>query len=247
MSWPRRTPPSTQTSVAAVDGGDDALQDVDGRLHAVELASAVVAGHDRVHAVLRGKVRVLGGHDALQDEGQRRPASDRREVVPREAGEQLLLQLGEAVGVDPTAVGRARSRRREVAVRSRELEPGAPVALPVAQQRQVHGQHDRRVPGGLRALDELAGAGRLCLRVELEPADAVRGRLRDLLHRAGRQRREDERDAGRRRSAGRGRLGVGMGQAVGRHRGDGERHGRRLAQHRRPGVDPGDVDEHARP
>ena len=39
----------------AVDRSDDALQDVDGRLHPVELAGAVIARHDRVHAVLRGK------------------------------------------------------------------------------------------------------------------------------------------------------------------------------------------------
>ena len=69
----------------AVDGRDDLLQDVDRRRNAVELAGSVVRDDDRVGPVLDGEACVLGGQDPLEDERQRRPASDRRRCRPRPA------------------------------------------------------------------------------------------------------------------------------------------------------------------
>ena len=61
---------------------------------------AVVADDDRVDAVLDGDRGVLGGQDALEHERQRRPAADRREVVPGQPDLGLALEHGDPAGVD---------------------------------------------------------------------------------------------------------------------------------------------------
>ena len=64
------------------------------------------------------------------------------------------VQLGLAGASSRLDRGVARTSR-EVAER-RQREPGSPVAVAVAEHRQVHGQDDRAVAGGRGALDERA-------------------------------------------------------------------------------------------
>ena len=230
---------------ATVDRRDDLREDIDRGRDAIELAGAVIADDDAVDPVLGAKPRIVPGHDALDHQRERRPAADRGQVVPREPGEDRLLELREPVGVDATGMGRA-AAGHQVAVRTDQVEARPSIAGPVAQHGQVDGHDDRPVAGCFGSLDELTGAGRVGLRVQLEPADAGRGARRDLLHRPGRHRREDVRDAGDRRRPSHGDLAVRMGEPLGRHRRDGQRHRRRLPEHGRGGVDPADVHEHAR-
>ena len=111
----------------------------------------MVADDDGVDAVLDGEPGVLGGHDPLEHERERRPGPDRRQVGPDErrfhAGsveQRRDVERGAAV---------ARGHVREVA-HVRQEEPGPPVTIPIAEHGQVHGQDDRAVAGGLGPLDE---------------------------------------------------------------------------------------------
>ncbi len=111
----------------------------------------MVADDDGVDAVLDGEPGVLGGHDPLEHERERRPGSDRRQVGPHErrfhawgVEQRRDVERGTAV---------AGGHVREVA-HVRQEEPGPPVTIPIAEHGQVHGQDDRAVAGGLGPLDE---------------------------------------------------------------------------------------------
>ena len=63
------------------------------------------------------------------------------------------------------------------------IETVADHLVAVAEHGDVHGEAERLVAGGGGALHELTGEGRVGLDVQLEPAPAVRRRLRDGLER----------------------------------------------------------------
>ena len=58
---------------------------------------------DAIDAVIGRETGVLRGHDPLEDERERRPATDRGEVVPRQPGQAALLQLREPTLPLPTS------------------------------------------------------------------------------------------------------------------------------------------------
>ena len=232
-SRPRRTPPSTQSSVLW-RGRRDLLEDVDRGRRPIELAPAVVRDDDRVDAVLGGEPSVLAGHDALEDERQPRPRADRRERLPRQVASRATRRRSRrrarvvAVARGSHASGQGRrprscraGRRARTRIGGRDRGSRAPAGRPSGRSRR-----NRRPPPARRGF----GSARVDLGVELEQAGRVRGRRRDLLDRRRRHRRGDERDPGGRRRAGGRQLRVGVGEAVGRHRGDRDGHGRRTCR-----------------
>ena len=117
------------------------------------------------------------------------------------------------------AVRRRRSQRSCRADGSSKPDP--PVAVAIAEQRQVDGQDDRPVAGRRGPLDERTASPRVGLDVELEPA----GRRPARRPRPSSIERDDVVESvngtpAAAAAAGGRRLAVGVGQAVGGHRGD---------------------------
>ena len=127
---------------------------------------------------------------------------------------------------------------REIA-EGRQDEARPPVAVAVAEHRQVHRDDQGAETGRLGALDERAGDRRVGLRVQLEPARATGCPGRHGLDRVGGRRRQRVRDPCRCRPTGRLDLTVRMGQRLERHRRDRDREGARLADERGPRIDRG--------
>ena len=222
MSRPRRTPPSTQTSVRPSTAATTSLEHVDRGRDPVELARPVVADDDRVDAVLDGEAGVLGGQDALEHERQRRPPADRRRGPTTSATAWAgRLEALEAARRDRSRwVGPARAREVAEARAARSRSVGRARGSRGPGRSTV--SEDRAVAGRGGALDELRGSARVRLGVELEPARRVGGRGGDLLDRARRHRRQRERHAGRRGRRGRSRPrrpgGPGRGRPSARSR-----------------------------
>ena len=105
---------------------DDLGEDVDGRWTRSSCRAPWLLTTMASTPCSCGQARVLGGQDALEDEGERRPGADRREVVPGETRLELRLEsgrsrwrgrgrMGRVVGVlgeVPERAGRSKPERR---------------------------------------------------------------------------------------------------------------------------------------
>ena len=175
----------------AADRHGDALEHVDRRRHAVELAGAVVADPDPVDPATDRLERVGRRQDPLDDEWQVGPASDLGDDVPAgrpaRAGRDrlgILARIGTRL-----RCGAVVGRLGQVAERDVELPLVSQVAGAIAEDRQIDGKDDRPVARADGSLDEVAATTGRRLRVELEEADAVGSRCRYVLDRSRGDRR----------------------------------------------------------
>ena len=106
MSLPRRTPPSQITSVRSADGVDDGRDELDRRRRRVELPAAVVRQGDGLDAVLGGEHRVGHGLDPLDDQRAVPHRAEPVDVVPRQVGVELRVDVRRTA-----SPGRGRRRR----------------------------------------------------------------------------------------------------------------------------------------
>ena len=141
--------------------------------------------------------------------------------------------------------GAAHAGLEDVAQRAGVEHRAAQLPDAVAGQRQVHGQHQGRVArlGGAR--HELRRPAAVALHVELEPARAAADRG-DRLEGAVRERAQRVDEALARGHPRGGHLPFAVRQALERGRGEAHRQRDRRPQHRRRGIDAGDVDQHPR-
>jgi hypothetical protein len=200
------------------------------------------------------KPRVLGVHDALDDEFARPdgvepvdvvPAQRRAEPVGDPLGQRLqpLLagqvpgEVAEAASSPPKdAIGPARSARPVDQVaeiqRWRHRKPVLDVGMPLPCDLKAQGQRQGAAPGGDGALHQRPGEAAVLHHIKLEPERPVH-RLGHVLDGADGQRPQRVGHARRRGRAGRQDLAVAVlhpPDATGR-KGDGQRHP--LVQHHR--------------
>ena len=166
MSRPRRTPPSTQTSVRPPTAATtSASASTAGRTRSswrapwllTTIASAPCSTARRASSAVRMPFRTSG---------RRRPAPDLARSAQVEGRRVLQLGLARRHGA------RASAPTSRKLPSGGQLEPGSPIAVARAEHREVDRQDDRAVAGGRGALDEPPRASRVGLDVELEPADA---------------------------------------------------------------------------
>ena len=102
----------------------------------------MVRDDDRGCAVLDCDLRVLGGHDPLQHDGQPPLARDPLEVAPGDRGVEQRELFGRVLRGRPdcrASVGQRHLRR--------DLEADSEVALPLREARRVDGEHDGAAAG----------------------------------------------------------------------------------------------------
>ena len=196
-STPRRMPPSTRSvarpSIASTTSGSASAV----ASAAVELAAAVVGDDDPGGAVLERQLRVLGGEQALDEDGDAAFGGEVLDVGPGQGvvhqSEGLLdrQRLG-------AAGGGGEARRAELL---RQREAVAAVALAVAAGRRVGGDEDRLEAGLDRLVHQRPGDACVLEGVELEPVPALRRGGGDLGRAGRRERREAHHRAGRRGAA----------------------------------------------
>ena len=210
----------------AGDGGGDLGQDIDGGAAVVKLAATVVGDVDHIDAVPDGNLGVLGGRDALDDQGDVMGILEALHVVP--VPRRLKAKGGEITG----------------------LAGGRPVTLhQVALAPSIKGQVDSETNRAAAAvdgpLDELGDPGVVAANVYLVDHGTL-GLGSDLLNLGLGQRTEEGGDAefvGRPDDA----FGARRFEQLKRtHGGDAHRQAHRLAEEFGRAIDLGDVAAHPR-
>ena len=111
----------------SLDRLDDRLEGIDGRRHAVELASAVVGDDDRGRPVLDGQPRVVGREETLDHQRQRGQRAQPVDVRPGQRGIQLVAHEGRVGRGAADVARRCRAVRYRAAVAAARAR-GSPAA-----------------------------------------------------------------------------------------------------------------------
>src|SRR6266508_1851824 len=135
---------------AAGHGLDDLWERVRSRDGAVELAASVVGDDDRGGAGVQAGDRVVAAQHALDDHGKARLHAQPGDRLRGHGGVEVP---GDAEHVDPL-LGHGEVRESHA---GRELELVAPVALAIAGDGHVGGQHHRLVAAGGGPPDQIGG------------------------------------------------------------------------------------------
>src|SRR2546425_12475388 len=229
-------------------GSHDVREDVQRPERRIELAPAMVRDDDPRDAMLDRELRVLRGHDALQDDGE---ATDRSQPVDVLPGQGLVQEIRDVLRERGSRVGLRHSFEAcGLEVRDshpgREGEPVPLVFLPPAEEGRVNRQANGAVARLRRAVDEVLRDLAVPIHVQLKPS-RPRRRRGDLLERLRRDRAHGHQGA-RGGRAFRGRdLSLRMDEAVERGRGDEDRHRDPRPEDRRGGIPFRDIDEDAGP
>src|SRR3989442_2147571 len=222
----------------------DVREDVQRSERRIELSPTMVRHDDARDAVLGRELRVLRGHDALQEDGE---AADRSQPVDVLPGEGFVQQIGDILRERGTSLGFRHSLEAcELEVRDShsgwEGEPVPLVFLSPPEEERVNRQADCTVARVRGPVQEVLRHPAVAVRVELKPP-RPRRRRGDLLERFRRDRADGHQGARGGRALRGGDLSLRMNEAMERGRGDEDRHRDARPEDGRGSIPLRDVDE----